>query len=80
MSNTITNRAEKAMESMREIQNWIRDNTHGVTMKRISDKVFDVYNEHRDEFVLSREFYDREMLAFYIICCEVERIVPVSGY
>ena len=66
------------MEKMVELKNYISEHTQEITMKQIKEMVREVYKDM--DTPLEIEWYYTDMLSYYIICCEVENIPPVSGY
>lgn len=70
------------MTNFDELREYIADNTNTVTMREISNKTHDIWWSMKDneETVLDSEFFEVQMLSWYIICCECDKIIPVSGY
>lgn len=66
------------MEKMFELKDYISAHTKEITMKQIREMTYEVYKDM--DTSLEFEWYYADKLSFYIICCEVEHIVPVSGY
>lgn len=70
------------MTNFDELRNYIQENTERVTMKKITDKTWDIWHQMRtkNETTLDGDYFVKDMLSWYIICCECEKIVPRSGY
>ena len=70
------------MKNFDELREHIAENTKTVTMKEITNKTWDIWREMRDneKTVLDGDFFIVQMLSWYIICCECDKIAPVSGY
>lgn len=66
------------MEKMFELKDYISAHTKEITMKQIKEMTHEVYKEI--DTSLEFEWYYADMLSFYIICCDVEHIAPISGY
>lgn len=70
------------MTNFKELREHIQANTKTVTMREIRNKTHDIWRTMIDnnETTLDSEFYEEQMLSWYIICCETRHIVPTSGY
>lgn len=70
------------MTNFYELHEHIAKNANTVTMKEITNKTCDIWRQMRDneETTLDVDHFVVEMISWYIICCECEKIVPVSGY
>ena len=70
------------MNSFAELHEYIQKNIDKVTLREIIEKTWSIWHTMRDnhETLLDVEFYESQMLSWYIICCETRRISPVSGY
>ena len=70
------------MTQFDELRMYIQENTKRVTMREITNRTHDIWRSMRDnnETVLDSEFFECQMLSWYIICCECDKVAPVSGY
>lgn len=70
------------MEKFDELREFIQKNIDKVTLREITQETWRVWRTMWDckETSLDVEFYQMQMVSWYIICCETRHIVPVSGY
>lgn len=70
------------MTNFDELREYISNNTKKVTMREITGITYDIWRSMKsnNETELDYEFFEYQMLSWYIICCECDKVVPVSGY